>query len=363
MKRWMIYPLCISMLLMLTACKRSAAPEQGASGQTATRTAAPAQSAVRTADPGAQGTEKTGVAITTSVGGSASASGEGDGKAQTDSTIATVTIDGDGVITSCAIDQAQTVIQFSATGKLTTAPDAAFHTKQELGAEYGMKKASGIGKEWNEQVDALADYVKGKTADEVRGITLTETTAASSEDLKTSCTISIGGFVEAIARAADNATAPNGGKGDRLGIGVKTEMGDSKDASDETPGLAQADSTFAVVSVNGDGVITSCIIDACQANVNFDAMGQIRGDVSAPVVTKNQMGGTYGMAAVSGIGKEWNEQAAAFAAHCVGKTVDEVKGIALDSSGVAADEDLRASVTIHVGDFIDVVEKAVANAK
>ena len=31
----------------------------------------------------------------------------------------------------------------------------------------------------------------------------------------------------------------------------------------------------------------------------------------------------------SGIGKEWNEQANAFAEYIVGKTVDEVKGIAV----------------------------------
>ena len=34
-----------------------------------------------------------------------------------------------------------------------------FPSKNELGGGYGMGKASSIGKEWNEQAAALADYV------------------------------------------------------------------------------------------------------------------------------------------------------------------------------------------------------------
>ena len=59
----------------------------------------------------------------------------------------------------------------------------------------------------------------------------------------------------------------------------------------------------------------------------------------------------------SSIGREWYEQAASFADYVVGKTVDQVKGISL-AEGAPADEDLASSVTIGVGDFIDVIEKA-----
>ncbi|MBO5070948.1 MAG: hypothetical protein J6C37_11395, partial [Roseburia sp.] len=62
------------------------------------------------------------------------------------------------------------------------------------------------------------------------------------------------------------------------------------------------------------------------------------------------------------IGKEWNEQAAAYAAYAVGKTLDEVNGTAV-TEGVPSDADLAASVTIHIGDFNTVLTKAVNSAK
>ena len=60
----------------------------------------------------------------------------------------------------------------------------------------------------------------------------------------------------------------------------------------------------------------------------------------------------------SEIGKEWNEQAAAFCAYVTGKTVDEVAGIAVTEDGDAADADLAASVTIGIGEFQTLIEKA-----
>jgi hypothetical protein len=67
------------------------------------------------------------------------------------------------VITSCIIDASQTNINFSKEGKITSDINAEFQTKNELGDAYGMKKASSIGKEWNEQANAFAQYVVGKT--------------------------------------------------------------------------------------------------------------------------------------------------------------------------------------------------------
>ena len=69
------------------------------------------------------------------------------------------------------------------------------------------------------------------------------------------------------------------------------------------------------------------------------------------------------MAKASSIGKEWNEQAAAFAQYVLGKTVDEVKGIAVNEEGVATDADLTASVTVHIAPFVANIEKAAQFAK
>jgi hypothetical protein len=67
------------------------------------------------------------------------------------------------------------------------------------------------------------------------------------------------------------------------------------------------------------------------------------------------------MKSASGIGKEWYEQANAFAAYATGKSVDEIKGIAL-TEGKPADADLAASVTVHVNAFIEDIEKASLSA-
>ena len=68
------------------------------------------------------------------------------------------------------------------------------------------------------------------------------------------------------------------------------------------------------------------------------------------------------MKKASTIGKEWNEQAAFLATYVKGKTLDEVKGIALSAEGVATDKDLLAGVTIHIAPYLAVIEQAVTNA-
>jgi hypothetical protein len=56
--------------------------------------------------------------------------------------------------------------------------------------------------EWNEQAASFAAYVTGKTAAEVAGIAVTETTKpAEGTDLATSVTIAVGGFQALIAKA------------------------------------------------------------------------------------------------------------------------------------------------------------------
>ena len=96
--------------------------------------------------------------------------------------------------------------------------------------------------------------------------------------------------------------------------------------------------------------------------MNFDTTGKITSDLTAEVASKNELGDAYGMKTASSIGKEWNEQAAAYAAYAVGKTADEVNGTAV-TEGVPSDTDLAASVTVHIADFNTVITKAVDNAK
>ena len=110
-----------------------------------------------------------------------------------------------------------------------------------------------------------------------------------------------------------------------------------------------------VMTKNGD-VITSCIIDAIQSKAEFGADG-VATTESGAVSSKNQLGENYGMKGFSGIGKEWNEQAAAFAEYVTGKTAEEVAGIALTETTAPAEADLASSVTISVGGFMALIEK------
>ena len=308
----------------------------------------------------AEGALKTGLAITADVSGSKDAAEE-DGTAQTDVTMAAVTVDAEGKIVACTIDSLQVKIGFDTEGKITTDMAAQFQSKQELGENYGMKAASSIGKEWNEQADGFAAYCVGKTVDEINGIAVAEDGKAEDAELAASCTVYFGGFQAIVTKAVENAVESYAQVGDKLGLAAVTSIAKSKDAAEED-GTAQAYVTVNAVTVDAEGKITSAIIDAVQANVKFDATGKITSDLTAEVLTKNELGDDYGMKAASTIGKEWNEQAAAYAAYTIGKTVDEVNGTAVNE-GVPADADLASSVTVHITDFNSVITKAVSNAK
>lgn len=349
--------LTLAVSMLAVGCgKKDEAPAQTetpvAETEAPTETEAPAAT---------EGALKTGLYVSTSLGKSTDA-GEEDGLAQVDSAIFAVTVDGEGKVVGCVIDAAQTKINFSKEGKVVTDLATVYQTKNELGEGYGMKSASGIGKEWNEQAQAFADYCVGKTADEIKGIALTAEGVIEDADLAASVTVHAGGFINGVVAAMENATEIGAQAGDKLGLGVNTTISKSKDAADGEDGQAQAYSYYTATTVNAEGKITSCILDASQGTVKFDATGKITTDLAAAVPTKNELGEGYGMKSASGIGKEWNEQAAAFAAYCVGKTADEVSGIAL-AEGVPADADLAANVTVHVGDFMTVIGKAVASAK
>jgi len=312
-------------------------------------------------EPLAEGAVKTGLAVVSSVEKSKDA-GEKDGLAQTDSVIVAVTVDKDGKIVQTIIDTAQTKIEFSKEGKIIPDLNTVFKSKQELKEEYGMGKASSIEKEWYEQANALAEYVEGKTVEEVKAIAVDEAGVPTEADLVSSVTIKINPYKEAIEKAVANAENLGADASDKLGLGVITTIAKSKDATADAEGLAQAYSTYTVATFDADGKVTSSIIDASQANVKFDNTGKITTDLAVAPLTKVELGEDYGMKKASAIGKEWYEQADAFADYVVGKTVEEIKGIAVDESGHATEEDLVSSVTVGIVDLKTIFEKAYNNS-
>ncbi len=351
-------------LTMATACGKKNTNEGTQTQGEATQEETTQEDATQedaTQEETAQGGAKTGLAVLTSVGSSADATADAEGLAQVDSTIVAVLVGEDGKILDCAIDAAQTKINFSAEGKITTDLATEFKSKQELGTDYGMAGASSIGKEWSEQANAFADYVVGKTLEEVKGIAVTEGLATDA-DLSSSVTIHVTDFISGVEKAVNNAKALGANADDKLGLGVSTNIAKSTDAGEED-GVAQAYTNYSVVTTDKDGKITSSIIDASQSDVKFSATGAITSDLAVAPQTKQELGADYGMAKASSIGKEWFEQVDALAQYVVGKTVEEVKGIAVTEEGVPSDADLASSVTIHIGDYTTVIDKAVANAK
>ena len=293
---------------------------------------------------------KTGLSFVTDVKSSK------DGAAQANIALTAVTVDDNGVITACVIDYVQAKITFDETGKLTTDKATEFASKNELGDAYGMRAASSIAKEWNEQAAAFAAYCVGKTIDEVKAMPIDENTKPADADLAAGCTMSVYNFIPGVEDAVNNAAHMGAKKGDALKLVQVSNMSKSKDATAEADGQAQVYTHVGAVTLNGE-TITSCYIDAVQATVKFNAQGKITSDVTAAVQSKNTIKEGYGMKAISSISKEWYEQAAGFCAYVTGKTAAEVAGIAV-TDGKVTDADLAATTTIGIADFQALIEKA-----
>lgn len=279
-----------------------------------------------------------------------------DGTAQANIALTAVNVDDNGVITACVIDAIQGKISFDETGKLTTDKATEFKSKNELGDAYGMRGASSISKEWNEQAAAFAAYCVGKTVEELKAMELTEDGKPADADLAAGCTLAAYNFLPGVEDAVNKAAHLGAKEGDTLKLVHTSNAASSKDATAEADGQAQVYTTVAVVSFDED-VITACYIDAVQATVKFNAEGKITSDVTAAVQTKNEKGDAYGMRGASSISKEWNEQAAGFAAYVTGKTLADVAGIAVEN-GKATDADLAAVITLSLGDFQALLAKA-----
>lgn len=131
--------------------------------------------------------------------------GGGDGSAEINTTIAAVTVDAEGRISSCFIDKVENKLSVSNTGAIGSAANTEYPTTKELGDSYGMKDASPIGKEWYEQIQSFEEYVIGKTVEEINGIHTDDQGYIQESDLNSSVTISITDFQAAITKAVENA--------------------------------------------------------------------------------------------------------------------------------------------------------------
>ena len=145
----------------------------------------------------------------------------------------------------------------------------------------------------------------------------------------------------------------------KLGMGVVVSMDSSK------TGNAQVDATVATVVTDADGKIVACRIDVAQNKMKVEGGAVV---TDATYKTKMELGDAYGMAPAkidndgNGVTKEWYEQAKAFEAYVVGKTVAEVEAIKTQEAGghqIAVDQALLdAGCSMQITDFIAAVAAA-----
>ena len=150
----------------------------------------------------------------------------------------------------------------------------------------------------------------------------------------------------------------------KVGTGIITHVDvKTAQASADAAGRIDVNTYIATVAVDKDGKIASAFIDVAQSSrLGFDAMGMATIDETYDARTKQQKGADYGMVANSEIGKEWFEQANAFAAYVVGMTGDEVAAIEVTEDGDAVSEDILAGTTVTVTDYIEAIVLAAQNA-
>ncbi len=369
MKKVLLLVLVLAMVVSAFAgCgNNNASPSPSATvspAESASESAAPSESAANES-----AAVRTGLGSDISISKSASVSADADALAEMDTVMAAVTLDKDGKIINVKIDMVQPMVNFDAQGQLKSDPAQEIKTKVELGDAYGMKSASGIGKEWFEQIAALEDWMTGKTIDEVMGMKLSEEGTPADADLTSSVTVHVSAYLAAVQKAVANAQdfGATVSGATKTGVGNVTSIAKSASATADADALAQADIVMAAVTVDQDNKIVGVQIDNGQVKVNFDAKGTLITDAASKPKTKVELGDEYGMKKASSIGKEWYEQIAALGQWMIGKTIDEVKAMKTapkdeEHPAVPAEADLTSSVTISVQDYIAAVEKAIASA-
>lgn len=213
MKRLSILAAVVACCLLQTSCttpsKGSSSTSSGSvSGSVSSSTSS--QPSSSSAGSNAGGNVRVGLGIVSTTSESSAASSTAAGNAKFDAAACAVCVDADGKILDIKFDTMQADVGFDISGALTGDIKTELKTKKELGDAYGMKQASGIKKEWYEQIAALEDWMRGKTVDDVLAMKVTEgdnnkKDVPDEADLKTSVTISVTDQLRALEKAYANA--------------------------------------------------------------------------------------------------------------------------------------------------------------
>ena len=273
---------------------------------------------------------------------------------------ATVLIDADGKVVAVLIDEVDT-------SKGVT------DSKKVQGASYGMLSAWGSQlAEWNDQIAYLEAYMIGKSATEISGLADDDDV-----DLVGGCTIAIGTYKQAVINAINNAKNSTAttkiAKNLALSLDFNvtgttgayeydvaarlfesgTKIAEKSTDDRQTQALRFGFATVttakgmvaATVLVDADGKVVAVLIDEVDTSGGKTDSKKVQGDA-------------YGM--LSGYGSqlaEWDDQIAHLEVYLIGKTSAELTG--LDTS----DADLTAGCTVYIGNYVQAVIDAIADAQ
>lgn len=154
----------------------------------------------------------------------------------------------------------------------------------------------------------------------------------------------------------------NGNKNEqtlKFGLGVYTDVTAASGAEGDKNGQGKVAITAAAVTVDADGKIVACTLDTADNTVAYTGEGKAVANESFK--TKYEMGKDYNMVAYGNAAKEWFEQADAFEALVVGKTLAEVKALVAEGNK-GTGEVVSAGCTIMIHEFVFAIEKAYNNA-
>ena len=144
----------------------------------------------------------------------------------------------------------------------------------------------------------------------------------------------------------------------KMGLGVYTATPTTTDASEDKEGQGKVAITAAVITVDAEGKVAACQLDTADLTVKFTADG--KAVANDGFKTKYEQGKDYNMVTYGGAAKEWFEQADAFEAFVVGKTLDEIKALVAEGNKGNSDV-IAAGCTIMIHEFVGAIEKAFAN--
>lgn len=279
--------------------------------------------------------------------------------------VAVAAFDNAGKIVNARLDVVQIPLTVTGEGEAAVAgidssKNAGLLSKVELGLDYNMKGASFIKKEVYEQIESFADFVVGKTIDDVVAATVnpghSKDGTPVAEGLEGQVTISVDDFEAALKDAYENKVAAKV-SGANAGVGIFVEMYGANELTTYIAG-ALTNKKGEVEAAQLDNVVFPLtVVDGAAA------LAESKYVVNGEIISKKKLGTGYGMAGIvdadgDGVKLEWNEQAAAIEGFVVGKDAAAISAMTYTDGKNA---DLTAvDATIKVESIMKAVAEAVS---